>query len=128
MSKKFERDLFLLFSLFWAWRFDQQRRDSAYRVDPNNSSNNAKTPSKTKKRNSRPASGPTDDSDQEEAEARLAYEQTIEALSLISAGMTKGKQELGTLALVSDNLNEGIFQASRLGEFSKTKNKIFKNN
>jgi hypothetical protein len=65
---------------------------------------------------------------QEEAEAMLAYQQTIEALSLVSAGMNKGKQELSSLALVSDNLNEGLSQAGKLGEFSKTTNKIFKNN
>lgn len=65
---------------------------------------------------------------EEEAQARLAYEQTMEALSLVSAGMNKGKQELTSLAMVTDNLNDGMSQASRLGEFSKAKNKIFKNN
>lgn len=65
---------------------------------------------------------------QEQAEARLAYEQTMEALSMVSAGMNKGKQELSSLSLVSNNLNDGMSQASMLGEFSKAKNKIFKNN
>jgi hypothetical protein len=51
---------FLVFSLFWAWRFDQQRRDQAYRVENNRP--NSKTPNKRKPK----ANGSTDDSDEEE--------------------------------------------------------------
>lgn len=69
--------------------------------------------------------GPTD---QEVADAMQTYQQTMDALSMVSAGMKKGKQELGSLAMVTDNLNDGMSQASRIGEFSKAKNKIFKNN
>jgi hypothetical protein len=65
---------------------------------------------------------------EEEAQARLAYEQTMEALSLVSAGMSKGKQELNSLAMVGDNLNDGMSKAGKLSEFSKAKNRIFKNN
>ncbi len=52
---------------------------------------------------------------------------TMEAFNLVSLGMNKGKQQLNSLALVSDNLNLGIDGAGRLSEFSKTTNKIFKN-
>jgi hypothetical protein len=65
---------------------------------------------------------------EEEAQARLAYEQTMEALSLVSAGMQKGRQELTSLNMMTDNLHDGMSQASWLGEFSKAKNRIFKNN
>ena len=68
--------------------------------------------------------GPTK---QEKEQAQIVYEQTMEALSLVSLGMNKGKQQLNSLAMVSDNLNQGIQEASRLSEFSKTTNKIFKN-
>jgi hypothetical protein len=60
-------------------------------------------------------------------EQREVYEQTKEALSLISIGMNKGKQQFNSIAMVSDNLNQGIAGASRLSEFSKTTNRIFKN-
>ncbi|WP_299521268.1 hypothetical protein [Winogradskyella sp.] len=59
-------------------------------------------------------------------EEQLAYEQTMEAFNLVSLGMNKGKQQLNSLAMVSDNLNQGIEEASRLSEFSKTTNRIFK--
>lgn len=56
-----------------------------------------------------------------------AYTKTMEAFKLVSIGMNEGKQQLNSLAMVSDNLNQGIEEASRLSEFSKTTNKIFKN-
>jgi hypothetical protein len=56
-----------------------------------------------------------------------AYNKTMEAFKLVSIGMNEGKQQLNSLALVSDNLNHGIEKAGRLSEFSKTTNKIFKN-
>lgn len=68
--------------------------------------------------------GPTEE---EKQEALLAYNQTMEALSLVSIGMNEGKQQLNSLVLVSDNLNEGIEEAGRLSEFAKTTNRIFKN-
>lgn len=60
-------------------------------------------------------------------EQREVYEQTMEALSLVSIGMKKGKQQFNSLAMVSQNLNQGITEASRLNEFSKATNRIFKN-
>ena len=66
-------------------------------------------------------------SEQEKQEALLAYNQTIEAFNLISLGMNEGKQQLNSLTLVSDNLNQGIEVAGHLSEFTKTTNKIFKN-
>jgi len=60
-------------------------------------------------------------------EEQEAISTTLEAFNLVSLGMNKGKQQLNTLALVSDNLNQGIQSAGRLSEFSKTTNKIFKN-
>lgn len=68
--------------------------------------------------------GPTEE---EKQEALLAYNQTIDAFNLISIGMNEGKQQLNSLILVSDNLNEGIEEAGRLSEFTETTNKIFKN-
>ena len=41
--------------------------------------------------------------------------------------MNKEKTQLTSLALVSDNINEGVQQASRLGEFNTVTNKILKN-
>lgn len=68
--------------------------------------------------------GPTEE---EKQEALLAYNQTMEALSLVSIGMNEGKQQLNSLVLVSDNLNLGIEEAGKLSEFTKTTNRIFKN-
>ncbi|WP_299367560.1 hypothetical protein [Winogradskyella sp.] len=60
-------------------------------------------------------------------EEQEAITQTMEAFNLVSLGMNKGKQQLNSLAMVSENLNQGIEEASRLSEFSKTTNRIFKN-
>lgn len=68
--------------------------------------------------------GPTE---QEKQEALLVYNQTMEALSLVSLGMNKGKEQLSNLALVSDNISEGVNQVSKLGEFNRVTNKILKN-
>jgi len=69
-------------------------------------------------------SGPTQ---QEKDEALLAYNQTMEALSLISIGMNESKAQLNTLALVSEAMDTGREGASRLNEFNKAKNRILKN-
>ncbi len=68
--------------------------------------------------------GPTE---KEKQEALLVYNQTMEAFNLISIGMNEGKTQLTSLALVSGNINEGVQQASRLGEFNTVTNKILKN-
>lgn len=59
--------------------------------------------------------------------AMATYNQTMEAFNLISLGMNKGKSQLTNLALVGDNINEGVEQANRLGEFNTITNKILKN-
>lgn len=65
---------------------------------------------------------------QEQEEALLAYNQTLEALSLVSIGMQKGKEEFNSISLVSSHLDEGLNRAGKLSEFSKTTNRIFKTN
>ena len=71
--------------------------------------------------------GPSAEEIQQREEALLVYNQTIEAFNLISLGMNEGKSQLTNLALVSDNINEGAEQASKLGEFNTVTNKILKN-
>jgi hypothetical protein len=66
-------------------------------------------------------------SEQEKQEALLVYNQTIEALSLVSLGINEGKEQFTSLVLVSENINEGMEQASKLGEFNTMTNKILKN-
>ncbi|OZV68130.1 hypothetical protein [Winogradskyella aurantia] len=68
--------------------------------------------------------GPTEE---EKEEALLAYNQTMEALSLVSLGINEGKEQLGALTLVGENLDQGMAGVSRLDEFTKAKNRIFKN-
>ncbi|MBT8324136.1 MAG: hypothetical protein HKP45_01540 [Winogradskyella sp.] len=69
--------------------------------------------------------GPTEE---EKQEALMVYNQTMEALSLVSAGLNQGREQMATLNLVTENINEGVEKASRLGEFNKTTNRILKNN
>lgn len=65
-------------------------------------------------------------SEEEKQEALLAYNQTMEALNLISIGFNEGKEQLSTLTLVSESMENGRKSASRLNEFNKATNKIFK--
>jgi hypothetical protein len=60
-------------------------------------------------------------------EEQEAYTKTMAAFKLVSIGVNEGKQQLNSLALVSDNLNQGIDTARRLSKFSTITNKIFKN-
>jgi len=71
--------------------------------------------------------GPTDEQLRDREIAMETYNKTMEAFNLISLGMNEGKSQLTSLALVSDNINEGVQQASRLGEFNTITNKILKN-
>ena len=71
--------------------------------------------------------GPSAEEIQQREEALLVYNQTIEAFNLIYLVMNEGKSKLTNLALVSDNINEGAEQASKLGEFNTVTNKILKN-
>ena len=68
--------------------------------------------------------GPTE---QEKQEALMVYNQTMEAFNLISLGMNEGKSQFTNLALVGENIDEGVGQISRLGEFNKQTNKLLKN-
>ncbi|MEM9679696.1 MAG: hypothetical protein AAF901_05175 [Bacteroidota bacterium] len=63
---------------------------------------------------------------QEQEEALIAYNKTMNALNMVSEGFNKGKTQ-NALSLMSTNFNQGVEGASRLSEFSKTTNKIFKN-
>ncbi len=71
--------------------------------------------------------GPSNEELRNQELAMATYTKTMDALGLVSIGINEGKQQLNSLALVSDNFNQGIDEASRLSEFSKTTNKIFKN-
>ncbi len=71
--------------------------------------------------------GPTEEELKNRELAMATYHQTIEAFNLISLGMNEGKAQFTNLALVSDNIDEGVGQASRLGEFNTITNKILKN-
>ncbi|WP_299127009.1 hypothetical protein [uncultured Winogradskyella sp.] len=70
--------------------------------------------------------GPTDKELKQQQDALIAYNQTMDAFKLVSIGMNEGKQQLNSLAMMSNNLNHGIDEAGRLSEFSETTNKIFK--
>lgn len=63
---------------------------------------------------------------QEKEQALAAYNQIMEALSLVSLGLNEGKQQLNTLSYVSESFQSGREGASRLNEFNKATNKIFK--
>ncbi|CAB9501758.1 expressed unknown protein [Seminavis robusta] len=58
---------FLVFSLFWAWRFDQQRRDQVYRVNTSAASSGAE---KRKVKSPTGSGGGTDDSEYEDNDER----------------------------------------------------------
>lgn len=64
---------------------------------------------------------------EEKQEAELAYNKTMEALNLLSIGMNEGRDQLKPLAMVGENFNHGFESANKLAEFTKAKNKIFKN-
>ncbi|HMC00775.1 MAG TPA: hypothetical protein VKN14_07040 [Flavobacteriaceae bacterium] len=58
----------------------------------------------------------------------MAYNQTVEALDLVSSQLTKGTENMTALNLMSSNFNKGTENISYLGEFSNTTNKIFNTN
>ncbi|WP_053978347.1 hypothetical protein [Mangrovimonas xylaniphaga] len=55
----------------------------------------------------------------------MAYNQTVEALNLVSTKFNKGASSLNALSLVSQNLEKGVESMNYVGEFSETTNKIF---
>ena len=70
--------------------------------------------------------GPTAQQLKDQELAMATYTKTMEAFSLVSIGMNEGKQQLNTLALVSETIEDGRVGASRLNEFNKATNKILK--
>lgn len=64
--------------------------------------------------------GPTEE---EKREAQLAYNQTMEALSLVSSNFKKGTNGLN---LLSANFEKGAQQINHVDAFNETTNKIFK--
>lgn len=65
-------------------------------------------------------------SEQEKQEALLVYNQTMEALSLVSKGINEGKQQFNNITLIGENITEGVEQVSRLNEFGTITNRILK--
>lgn len=61
-------------------------------------------------------------------EQLLAYNQTMEALNLVSSQFTKGKENINALGLVASSLNKGTENMAYINQFTNTTNKIFKNN
>lgn len=65
-----------------------------------------------------------DDLNEEEL---MAYNQTMDVLSMVSTHLNKGRETMDVLNLVSENLNEGAGNVKYINEFSKTTEKIIKN-
>ena len=61
-------------------------------------------------------------------EQLLAYNQTVEALNLLSSTFNKGTENLQALDIMSSNFNKGAKSLTHVETFTKTTNKIFKNN
>uniref|UniRef100_UPI00404AD357 hypothetical protein n=1 Tax=Gelidibacter sp. TaxID=2018083 RepID=UPI00404AD357 len=59
-------------------------------------------------------------------EELLAYNQTMEVLSMVSTKFNNGKETLGVLNLVSEKLNEGAENVQYINEFSKATDKLIK--
>lgn len=61
------------------------------------------------------------------SEELLAYNQTIEALNLVSSKFNKGATSLNALNLAGTEFEKGVEQVNYINEFSTATNKIFKN-
>ena len=61
------------------------------------------------------------------SEELLAYNQTMEALNLVSSKFNKGATSLNALNLAGNQFEKGVEQVHYISEFSETTNKIFKN-
>ncbi len=57
----------------------------------------------------------------------LAYNQTMDALNLVSSQFKKGNENIDALGLMSSSLNKGTENMAYINQFSNTTNKIFKN-
>ena len=60
-------------------------------------------------------------------EQLLAYNQTMEALNLVSSQFKKGNESMDAFGLMSSSFNKGVEDIAYISEFSNTTNKIFKN-
>lgn len=60
-------------------------------------------------------------------EELLVYNQTKEALNILSSNFNKGKENMFALELMSDSFEKATKNMAYLNEFSKTTNKIFNN-
>jgi|SRR5690606_31555131 len=59
-------------------------------------------------------------------EELLAYNETMEVLSMVSTKFNSGKETMGVLNLVSEKLNEGAENVQYINEFSKATDKLIK--
>ena len=62
------------------------------------------------------------------SEELLAYNQTMEALNLVSSKFNKGATSLNALNIAGTQFEKGAEQVNYINEFTKSTNKIFKNN
>ena len=60
------------------------------------------------------------------AEEQEVYDQTKQALSMLSSNFNDAASSVNTLSLVSTSFNKGAEKASHVSEFSKTTNKLIK--
>lgn len=61
-------------------------------------------------------------------EQQEAFFQTKKALAMLSSNINVGAASLNTLKIASNSFEKGAEQMNYISEFSKTTNKIFKNN
>ncbi len=61
------------------------------------------------------------------SEELLAYNQTMQALNLVSSKFNQGATSLNALNLAGSQFEKGAEQVNYISEFSTTTNKIFKN-
>lgn len=61
------------------------------------------------------------------SEELLAYNQTMEALNLVSSKFNKGATSLNALTIAGEQFEKGAEQVGYISEFSTVTNKIFKN-
>ena len=66
-------------------------------------------------------------SEAEKREALLAYNQTMEALNLVSSKFNQGATSMNALNLASSEFEKGVERVNYIGEFSSATDKIFKN-
>ena len=60
-------------------------------------------------------------------EQLLAYNQTLDALNLVSSEFKKGNESMEVFGLMSSSLIKGEENIGYINQFSNTTNKIFKN-